>query len=229
MLFCTSSERSEQIMSDRFNNPFDKLKALKKQMAPEEKPAPVKAPPAKKEAPLSPEDDAALFLKHMANTKPLRPSPHGKTIAVKKEDKRVTPEELLDLASSLDDRAAWQCFDDGAGQVWHAPGVSEKIIRDFRRGAIAPEATLDLHGLRAQIAERAVDGFIREQAEKRTSTVLIITGKGEHSSGDAVLRNALVDWLRKPNHLRRLLAYCAAPRSLGGEGATLVALRRRLG
>jgi DNA-nicking Smr family endonuclease len=220
-------------MSEKFNNPFEKLKALKKQMAPEA--APAKAPPPpppKKEAPpkeQSPEDDAALFLKHMANTKPLRPSPHGKTIAVKKEDKRVTAADLLDLASALDDRAAWQCFDDGAGEVWHAPGVSEKLIRDFRRGAVEPQATLDLHGLRAQVAERAVDNFIREQAEKGASAALIITGKGEHSQGDAVLRNALVDWLRKPNHLRRLLAYCAAPRSLGGEGATLVALRRRLG
>ena len=51
-----------------------------------------------------------------------------------------------------------------------------------------PVGTLDLHGMRAQQAEGRVRGFLNGHARSSSGkVVLIITGKGNRSEGDAVL------------------------------------------
>ena len=50
-----------------------------------------------------------------------------------------------------------------------------------------PQAELDLHGLTADPAGRRVRTFLAEAAIEKLKTVRIITGKGLHSDGPAVL------------------------------------------
>lgn len=61
-----------------------------------------------------------------------------------------------------------------------------------------PQAELDLHGLKAKEAISAADFFLQEARQRKLTTVRIITGKGLHSQGGAVLRDViedkLVDW-----------------------------------
>ena len=51
----------------------------------------------------------------------------------------------------------------------------------------APQSTLDLHGKTGPEAARKTASFIRETAALKLQTVRIITGKGLHSDGPAVL------------------------------------------
>ena len=62
---------------------------------------------------------------------------------------------------------------------------------------------------------------------KGLACVLIIHGQGQHSAtGEAVLREALPGWLTQGTATRHVLAFSPAPDRLGGNGATLVLLRR---
>ena len=64
-----------------------------------------------------------------------------------------------------------------------------------------PDATLDLHGMSVQEAERAVRSFVQLWRTRRPGAVLhVITGKGRGSAGRAALRPAVRRLLRE--HLR---------------------------
>jgi DNA-nicking Smr family endonuclease len=202
----------------QFNNPFEKLKALHKT---EEKPAPKKEPPPPPSKPTSHDEDVALFLSRVNGTQRMREDPRGQIIAPK-PDKNVTLNEMHDLVSQVDRGSQWS-FDDTLS-VWHAPGVPFALLRDLACGKLEPEARLDLHGLRAIVAEQAVEKFIRSAHAERRRCVLVITGRGESSGG--VLRESIGEWLKSARSTKRVLAFVAAPRALGGDGATLVLLRR---
>jgi DNA-nicking Smr family endonuclease len=64
-----------------------------------------------------------------------------------------------------------------------------------------PDATLDLHGMSVQEAERAVRSFVELWRARRSGAVLhVITGKGRGSAGRPALRPAVRRLLRE--HLR---------------------------
>ena len=50
-----------------------------------------------------------------------------------------------------------------------------------------PQSELDLHGLTADSAERRIRTFLWESVSDKMKTVRIITGKGLHSEGPAIL------------------------------------------
>lgn len=90
-----------------------------------------------------------------------------------------------------------------------------------RRGG-EPQAELDLHGRSGAEAQSALERFLREARGRGLQKVLIIHGKGNHSTGNPVL----------PRIVRAALERCPfaaafgpAERRLGGKGATWVVLR----
>jgi DNA-nicking Smr family endonuclease len=120
-----------------------------------------------------------------------------------------------------------------------APWASEKPIepklrRKLRRGQMALDATIDLHGMRQAEARAALIRFIKARAASGDRTVLVITGKGLKKLGDdasviierGVLRSMLPVWLGEPD-LRPLIAgWDASAQGHGGEGAFYVRLKR---
>lgn len=61
-----------------------------------------------------------------------------------------------------------------------------------------PEGQVDLHGLTANEALRRVDGFLKESKAQGLRKVLIIHGKGNHSSdGQGVLKVSIRNFVRK--------------------------------
>ena len=59
------------------------------------------------------------------------------------------------------------------------------------------QATLDLHGFRLRDAIREIDSFLEQSHSRGLRKVLIVHGKGFHSTGEPVLKQAV--W----NHLER--------------------------
>ena len=96
-------------------------------------------------------------------------------------------------------------------------------MRQVERGQLKPEAELDLHGLIIAVASEKVGFFLQDSIYQGFKTVLIITGKGLHSSDGPVLRQAVEKLLGQEREL--VIEWGVAPRRYGGDGALVVFLR----
>jgi len=101
-------------------------------------------------------------------------------------------------------------------------GISNKILRNLRKGQYNVQATLDLHGFIVDDAKEAVDEFLQHCLQDSIRVALIIHGKGHHSEMP-VLKNKLNHWLRE---LPSVLAFCSATTIHGSRGAIYVLLKR---
>ena len=105
------------------------------------------------------------------------------------------------------------------------PGSADRrTLTRIKRGEMAVDVRLDLHGLTQEAAHRALARFIATAATDGARLALVITGKGR--GGEGVLRAAVPRWLAEPAMRARILAVTPAPPQLGGSGALCVLLRR---
>ncbi len=114
-------------------------------------------------------------------------------------------------------------------------GIDKRTDERLRRGQMAIEARLDLHGLRLFEAQDAFRRFILDCHARQLRCLLIITGKGKRTTADGlpqaggVIRENLPLWLEDAA-LRPLILqiYPAQPKD-GGSGAFYILLRRKRG
>jgi DNA-nicking Smr family endonuclease len=85
-----------------------------------------------------------------------------------------------------------------------------------------PDAEIDLHNYTKEDACLAMDNFFNESKEKGYEKILIIHGKGNHSTGEAVLKRAVMDFIE---HCPFAGESGRGKNSHGGEGATWVLLK----
>jgi DNA-nicking Smr family endonuclease len=113
----------------------------------------------------------------------------------------------------------------GGEQVFaRAPGVNRAQVSELKRGRVRPEASLDLHGKTVAEAEDALRRFLADATRAHRRCVLVIHGRGLHSGGPAVLRDAVIGSLLGPlSGFVHCLA-TAAPAD-GGSGATYVMVK----
>ncbi|QJQ95351.1 MULTISPECIES: Smr/MutS family protein [Halomonadaceae] len=99
----------------------------------------------------------------------------------------------------------------------------------LKRGQIAWEAGLDLHGYSIDEARDELEGFLCEAIKERMRCVLVVHGKARSSVHGGLSQYPLIKshvnaWLREwPS----VLAFCSARELDGGTGAVYVLLRRR--
>ena len=108
-----------------------------------------------------------------------------------------------------------------------ARGVDAAHLRRLRRGELEIDRELDLHGLDARAAREDVGFELGEAFLAGERCVRIVHGRGTHSPGGPVLKEALLGWLSQAPLGDRVLAFASAPPAQGGSGALLVLLRRR--
>ena len=97
-------------------------------------------------------------------------------------------------------------------------------MKQVERGQIKPEAELDLHGLTVEEACTKLRFFLQDALYQGCRAVLLITGKGLHSSDGPVLRIAMEILLESQREL--VLEWGMAPQRYGGSGALIVFLRQ---
>lgn len=112
------------------------------------------------------------------------------------------------------------------GAEGRAHGVNAQQMARLRRGDFAVAHTLDLHRSRADAARQQVARHVNNAAASGDRCVLIIHGKGRHSSGAPVLRSVVVDTLIGGACAKHVLAFCPALPKHGGAGAMYVLLRK---
>ncbi len=111
--------------------------------------------------------------------------------------------------------------------------MDRKTHQKLKRGKLAPEGRLDLHGMTMAEAHPRLMGFIlRAQADGKR-LVLVITGKGKMRDEGGpipvrhgVLRHQVPHWLSTPPLAQAVLQVAEAHVSHGGGGAYYVYLRR---
>ncbi|HEX2675283.1 MAG TPA: Smr/MutS family protein [Polyangiales bacterium] len=104
-------------------------------------------------------------------------------------------------------------------------GVSPKLLPRLTGKGFAPEATLDLHGLRAADVAAKISSFVRTQKRAGARHLLVITGKGLHSKdGVSALRRATIDALTRGGAAPLVGAFATAHDVHGGSGAIAVLL-----
>jgi DNA-nicking Smr family endonuclease len=106
-------------------------------------------------------------------------------------------------------------------------GIDRRTADRLRRGRLAIEARIDLHGMFQDDAHRALNRFVVDSAAAGRRVVLVITGKGRVSEGGGVLRRNVPHWLRMAHCAPHVLAAVPAQPQHGGAGALYVMLRRK--
>lgn len=98
--------------------------------------------------------------------------------------------------------------------------TSRKICRKH-----STRVVLDLHGMKSDEAARKVRTFIAQSRKKGIREILIIHGKGNHSTNEGypVLKKMVRDLLDNELH-HTIRNYRAALPKEGGDGATVVYL-----
>ena len=112
--------------------------------------------------------------------------------------------------------------------------MDHKAFTRLKRGKLAPEARIDLHGMTLQQAHPELIGFILKSHAGGCRLVLVITGKGKAGQGEdiiprrtGVLRQKVPQWLRLAPVSSAILEVTPAHVKHGGGGAFYVYLRRR--
>lgn len=121
---------------------------------------------------------------------------------------------------------AFEIEEYGEQLLGRAPGIDREHLRRLRRGRVEVDDTLDLHGLDAATAKRALQRTLQNTRRSGGRCVLVIHGRGVHSDDGAVLKDAFVDWLSAPPLGPLVMAFASATPEDGGAGATYVLLRR---
>jgi len=115
------------------------------------------------------------------------------------------------------------------GETWtaRANGIDRKLVRKLGAGQLGVEARIDLHGRSREETMRGLERFVAQALAAGQRAVLVIHGRGLHSSGDGpTLRDVVREALTGGPLGAHVLACSSAPPALGGPGATLVWLRR---
>lgn len=103
--------------------------------------------------------------------------------------------------------------------------TDRRTFERLKRGKIAIERRLDLHGQTQLEAHDALDRFLVAAAARGLRCILIVTGKGV--DGNGVLRQMMPRWLAEQGNREKIITYCTAQPQHGGVGALYVLLKRR--
>lgn len=116
-----------------------------------------------------------------------------------------------------------------------AGGLDGNTQDRLDRGLIAPDATLDLHGMTQTAAHRALQHFLRGARERDNRLIVVVTGKGNPRAPDAalwtesphgVLKEMVPRWLAEPGLKQWVARVQPAHIRHGGGGALYVYLRK---
>jgi DNA-nicking Smr family endonuclease len=181
------------------------------------------------------DDEARAFAEAMRGARPLPPEerqrralaslPSHASLAT---PARAAPRHATPPRAAPEAELAAFDVEDGAASAGRGPGVDARLLRRLKAGDYPVEARLDLHGRSLAHARDALERFVAVSHAQGRRALLLIHGRGAHSSGDGpVLKPMVRAWLATSARASRaVLAFAPARPAQGGDGATLVLLRK---
>jgi DNA-nicking Smr family endonuclease len=181
------------------------------------------------------EDDARAFAEAMRGAKPLATDgrarlplapPPSNGAPVRRERPHAAAYD--GPAETLAESTSFEIATVGEAVEARAVGVDVKLLRRLKAGEPRVEAQLDLHGRSRDEALAALERFLALARDGGKRCVLVIHGRGAHSSDDApVLKPLVWRWLAaSPAAAAAVLAFASARPAEGGDGATRILLRK---
>ena len=161
----------------------------------------------------------------------------GQPMAAPSTRSRPTPNPSSGRSGPRPDlnRAGRGLADDpeGEGLKKAVPGTTLDGSWDRRlsRGAVQPDATVDLHGHTLNSAYSMLDAALGRSIARGDRVILLITGKppragSERPHARGAIRAAVGDWLDASRHADAIAAIRGANPRHGGTGALYIVLRR---
>lgn len=184
------------------------------------------------------DDDALAFAEAMRGAKPLpaavraplpaAPRPRAAPPGPGRLAARSRPEAYEAPLEGLTQSSAFAVETTGGSIEGRGRGVDVKLLRRLKAGEVTVEARLDLHGHARADALDALERFFERARAEGKRCLLVIHGRGAHSQDDApVLKPLVWRWLAaSPASAFAVLAFASARPGQGGDGATLVLLRK---
>ena len=153
-------------------------------------------------------EERALWRETMRGVTPLRPERPEETIA-------PPPRESKSRRAPSSPKPA------PPARAKSIAALDRRTAARLKRGTLAIEARLDLHGMTQAEAHDALARFLARAQKHGSRAVLVITGKS------GVLHSAVPRWLAESDNRVRILAIRRAYAQHGGEGALYLVLRRK--
>lgn len=116
----------------------------------------------------------------------------------------------------------------------HHRSLPAKLMQRLRRQQQHPDRILDLHCLSVAEAENLLPIIMHKAYQQQQRILLVITGKGmvigEQGTPElrGQLRRMVPYWLAETSLSRYVQAYDWAPDTLGGQGALVIQLRKKM-
>jgi DNA-nicking Smr family endonuclease len=205
------------------NAPFAELGKRVRPTPPVRPPSPPKPPPV---------EEADPFASAMRGVVPLRgrsaarvegppPASEGRPPVSEEAEALAALSDLVTGATHFDISDTRE-YVEGA-----VVGLDPRLLRKLRKGEFAWQAHLDLHGMTAEPARKAVDDFLSASVRAGHRCVLIVHGRGHNSKDQMpVLKERMKVWLARGRAAHVVLAFTTARACDGGAGALYVLLRR---
>ena len=173
------------------------------------------------------EEERQLFRDSMSDVRPLeleqRVTPHKRKPPPRPLQKEK--DEAQVLIDMMSDPVAGDELETGDELLFMRPGLQQRTFQKLRRGEIAVERQLDLHGYTVANARQALGQFLYNAQFHGVRCVRIIHGKGRGSHNRIpIIKSHVNHWLRQRNEV---MAFCSAPGNDGGTGAVYVLIRKR--
>ena len=108
-------------------------------------------------------------------------------------------------------------------------GVAKSDKKKIRRGRMATDGRIDLHGMTQDTARRRLTAYLQQAQTAGGRCILVITGKGAmdaHGDRTGVLRRRLPDWIKEDPLKDVVVGFEQAHVAHGGGGAFYVFLKR---
>jgi DNA-nicking Smr family endonuclease len=186
------------------------------------------------------DDDARAFKEAMRGARPLPPEDRQRRAALPPAPARGAPPRrpprptralvgtLALTDAALTESTAFEVQVTGDSIAGRATGIDAKLLRRLKAGEFPVDARLDLHGRARDQALGALERFMNSAHQQEQRCVLLIHGRGHHSAEDGpVLKPMAWQWLTASTLASSVvMAFASARPAQGGDGATLVLLRR---
>jgi DNA-nicking Smr family endonuclease len=106
--------------------------------------------------------------------------------------------------------------------------------RRLRRGVVAPDMTIDLHGHTLLSAQAELEAGLASAILRGARLILLVTGRAPRAGGERIdgrpvrgaIRASVGDWLHGSRHAGHVAAVRNAHPRHGGAGALYIVLRR---
>ncbi len=211
-----------------FHNPFRGVKLPGKEKPPPAPKAP--EPPPRRRETLSEEEMWSLATEGadplQDRSARIRPGPQPLSIAPARLDPDLEAyDELRALVTGV---APFDIADTDEFIEGHVRGLDPHVVRRLKRGELALQAHVDLHGLLKEEAKTELESFLAKSRQQGRRCVLVVHGRGLHSKDQVpVLKEALKRWMRTDRFARHVLAFSTARPHDGGAGAVYVLLKKQ--